>query len=293
LYSQLISPVGAVSGATYVGTAGGNYGFNGPAFGTTNFLAVWDTGRAIRGRFINTNGTPAASDFLIRTKYATVTTEAPVSVAFDGVHSRFLVAWSDESAVSQDLEVFGQLVAADGAVTGNPMPIAQAAGDEGFPSIAFDGDSFLISWVESIFAPNACFRYRWMDSHGGWSQTFSVATPVGAVVPFANSVCYGGNQFLTIASFDFSDEVSGEVYGAFIPKSATLPHLEAAGSRGGTPFTLRLSGTPGLSYSIQAITNLGATNWTSLTTQASTNGSFYFTDTQAANASRFYRAVKQ
>jgi hypothetical protein len=44
---------------------------------------------------------------------------------------------------------------------------------------------------------------------------------------------------------------------------------------------------------IEMATNLVATNWTALATNSPTNGTFNFTDTQATNGSRFYRAVKQ
>jgi hypothetical protein len=61
----------------------------------------------------------------------------------------------------------------------------------------------------------------------------------------------------------------------------------------GDQFPLLLTGTPGINYAIQVSTNLGLPNWTALTTNSPTNGPFSFTDSNATNASRFYRAVAQ
>jgi hypothetical protein len=55
-------------------------------------------------------------------------------------------------------------------------------------------------------------------------------------------------------------------------------------------FNVVLYSLPGLSYEIEASTNL--VNWTTITNFVSTNSSFYFSDPQAKNyKQRFYRAV--
>lgn len=296
LYSRLISPLGTVSGANLVGTAGGrNSGINSLAFGGTNYLAVWDTGRAIRGRFISGAGNPAPADFLIHTKQQTGTNDAPVSLAFDAVHSRYLVVWHDQVGDGgTTFDLFGQLVAVDGSLAGAIISISGAPGGQYVPSIAFDGENYLINWTDRFFTTNANFRFRLFSSGGQpLGAEFSLATPPGATVPFIAPVFCGGNQFLTVATYDFADSVSGNVYGSFIPRSTAPPRLDVAGPLSGAQFPLRLTVTPGINYIIQASTNLGFTNWTALATNSATDGTFIFTDTQATNANRFYRAVKQ
>jgi hypothetical protein len=87
--------------------------------------------------------------------------------------------------------------------------------------------------------------------------------------------------------------INGEVFGASIPASTARPRLQPTGPRAGTQFPLLLTGTPGINYAIQFSTNLALSNWTAVVTNSPTNGTFSFTDTQATNKSRFYRAVKQ
>ena len=277
LYSQLISPLGTVSGATLVGTAGGkNSGINSLAFGGTNYLAVWDTGRAIRGRFISSAGNPAPADFPIHTKQQTGTNNAPVSLAFDAARSRFLVVWHDQVGDGgTTLDLFGQLVAADGSLVGATIFISGAAGGHYAPSIAFDGENYLVNWTDQFFTTNANLRFRFFSSSGQpLGAEFSLATPPGATIPFLAPVCYGGNQFLTVATYDFASAVSGDVYGNLIPKSTAPPRLDLAGPRTVAQFPLRLSGTPGINYIIQASTNLGFTNWTALVTNSANDGTF-------------------
>jgi hypothetical protein len=103
---------------------------------------------------------------------------------------------------------------------------------------------------------------------------------------------FNGNKFVIAATLGTLG-INGEVYGTFIPASTSPPTLASTGPLVGTQFPLLLTGTPGINYAIQTSTNLALANWTALTTNSSTNGTFSFTDTGATNKSRFYRAVTQ
>jgi hypothetical protein len=90
--------------------------------------------------------------------------------------------------------------------------------------------------------------------------------------------------------FEFA---SGDVYGAFLPRSTAPPRLDIAGPLVDGQFPLLLTGTPGINYEIQAITNLRSTNWTALVTNSPASGTFNFTGTNATSGSRFHRAMRQ
>ena len=58
----------------------------------------------------------------------------------------------------------------------------------------------------------------------------------------------------------------------------------------GEAFRLRLTGQPGMRFTLQTSSNL--VSWTPLVTNSSTSGAFDYTDARSTNAPRrFYRAV--
>lgn len=77
---------------------------------------------------------------------------------------------------------------------------------------------------------------------------------------------------------------------------ATPPAITGAAAGPGSGFTLSLTSTPGISYILEAATNLASpVNWLPVTTNfADTNGVWDYTDVQATNFnSRFYRLKLQ
>jgi hypothetical protein len=74
---------------------------------------------------------------------------------------------------------------------------------------------------------------------------------------------------------------------------ANLPILGQPGKISSSQFNLNLYGLSGDNYTIQASTNLGTANWTTLTTITNFPGSPYLIqDFQATNIARFYRAFE-
>ena len=67
--------------------------------------------------------------------------------------------------------------------------------------------------------------------------------------------------------------------------------LDPVGFQANRAFKLCISGETGVSYEIQARTNLSATNWTVLGTMQNTNGIWRYSDVTTSNStSRAYRA---
>ena len=77
-----------------------------------------------------------------------------------------------------------------------------------------------------------------------------------------------------------------------IDQTTTLPNTFGSITRGTNGnITLNGTGTIGVTYSVQANTNLNTTNWIVIgTSQGNFNGALLFTDTNATNfPMRFYR----
>ena len=73
--------------------------------------------------------------------------------------------------------------------------------------------------------------------------------------------------------------------------NAPPPHL-AVINYTNRQFSLQLNGTAGTNYIIQMSTNLPANNWIPIFTNVATGGTFNYSDANATNLSRFYRAVQ-
>ncbi len=95
------------------------------------------------GQFVNANGSPDGS-------YIQVTEQSgygsPPAIAYDTVNQRFLVVAGNNITTSQD--IVGQLVNADGSLSGGNFIISNAASVQTFPAVAFDPVSsrYLAAW---------------------------------------------------------------------------------------------------------------------------------------------------
>jgi len=111
---------------------------------------------------------------------------------------------------------------------------------------------------------------------------------------------YGGGQIngtcSTTGTYHFNASVSDGINTTnhdfsirIVPQAAppTLGQLTKSGSQ----FQFSVTGSTGVNYTIQASTNLGSTNWTSLLITNPTVNTFQFSDPNATNASRYYRIL--
>lgn len=121
---------------------------SGVAFDGSRFFVVWveDSGDAeVRGRFVSPSGELGAE---VSVNASAAPSDNPVAVAFDGTH--YLVLWSDEvgGRGSGEWDVYGRRVATDGSRVGDVIPIAVSAGAQIVPTAAFDGERYLVTWVD-------------------------------------------------------------------------------------------------------------------------------------------------
>jgi hypothetical protein len=120
------------------------------------FLVVWEdtrnagaTGLDIFGQHVSANGS-LFGDVIIISEAGE--SQAKPSVAFDSLNNRFLVVWEDSRSTT-DLDIYGQMVNADGSlfVLNNPIIISDASENQTKPSVAYDSaDSrFLVAWEDN------------------------------------------------------------------------------------------------------------------------------------------------
>jgi hypothetical protein len=108
-------------------------------------------GADIYGQFLNPDGTAYGTEFIISDAASGQYSPSYPSVAFDSANQRFLVAWGDDrNWATTYLDIYGQLVNANGSLYGTNFVISNATDWQGNPSVAYDSanERFLVAWVD-------------------------------------------------------------------------------------------------------------------------------------------------
>jgi hypothetical protein len=311
LYLQFVTQAGSLLGSEIGATTGSGFpaGEAAMAFDGTNYLGLVQLKTSSSpvqfstyGRFFSRNGS-LGTPFLI--SQTTSVSHNPLTIVFDGTN--YLAVWNRDIGSGYPSvpiwKLYGRLVSRTGTSPGNELVLVtnQAL----MPSLAFDGSYYLLGWSYNLDTTNSnkTLRYRFLDRTASLiGSEFTLFAPQGTNSPLFGGLVYGSNRFLAVASLGvvavdssggLTGILSGDSYGAFIPKGTAPPQFGPGASYGNQQFSLTLTGTPGINYAVQMNTNLALSNWTALVTNSPTNGTFSFTDTHATNQNRFYRAVKQ
>ncbi|HXR48525.1 MAG TPA: hypothetical protein VN784_13905 [Candidatus Limnocylindrales bacterium] len=311
LWGQLVTSAGTLSGAEFLINSQPQGGVSAAAtFGKMNYLVVAQNNvsqnsNQVFGEFVSRSGA-AGSSFQI--SQIASADQNPLTVAFDGTN--YFVAWNwdpppETSGTVTNWDIHGRLVSQTGTFPGSELALVTDPGSQVIPSLAFDGSNYLLSWGDESFnfSTNSNIRFQFFNRSGiSIGSEFSVFTAQGTNDPlFAfNGLLFDGTRFAVAATLGtvatnangISGFPSGEVFGAFIPKSTPAPQLTPLNYANGQ-FSLMLTGQAGTNYIIQVNTNLSVNNWIAVVTNTATNGTFSFTDTNATNKSRFYRAMQQ
>ncbi|MDW8308998.1 MAG: immunoglobulin domain-containing protein, partial [Verrucomicrobiales bacterium] len=145
------------------------------------------------------------------------------------------------------------------------------------------GSNATFSVIASGTAPLA---YQW------WFNTAPIAGATGNSFTRTNAqLADQGNYFVVVTN------VAGAVTSPPALLSVTLPvpaHFEWIGPLPDGRIRLIWTGEPGLSYWLEAATNVDFSDWTALGPISGSNGWFEFVDAEATNHwQRFYRAREQ
>ncbi len=119
------------------------------AYDGTNYLVTWqssgqDSGNSgIYGQMIGKNGAKIGQEFRINTH--TPDEQINQSIAYGGTN--YLVTWSSNWQDGNRYGIYGQLVNTLGSKVGSEFLInTYTTNDQRYPSLAFDGANYLITW---------------------------------------------------------------------------------------------------------------------------------------------------
>ncbi|KPK73809.1 hypothetical protein AMJ87_00390 [candidate division WOR_3 bacterium SM23_60] len=114
------------------------------AFDGSRCLVTWcEEFSGVKGRFVNAACQPEGQTIEIATTQGTST--APV-VEYGTPH--YIVVWPDFCPLGTDLDIYGQIVSIDGQLVGDRIQIADGPAIQNYVAAAFDGNEFLVVWVE-------------------------------------------------------------------------------------------------------------------------------------------------
>ncbi len=143
--------------------------------------------------------------------------ESP-AVAFDGTN--YLVAW--QASVGGSYNIYGDRVAQDGAVLDTlGITISAGVADEVYPSVASDGDCYLVVWQDE--------RNGDPDIYGAPVSTDgTVLDPAGIPIRIAVAnqedpcVCYDGTNYLVVWSNYWDNNTWYDIHGARVSPDGTV-----------------------------------------------------------------------
>jgi len=197
------------------------------AFDRANYLVVWvekipETDISIYGQLVSEQGALVGTKFLI--DGSSYPSDNPVAICFDG--SRYMVAFHEE--INNEFHLFARFVTTSGTVA-ERITISDAAGTQHFPSIAFDGTNYLITWTAGLDlgTPDIYSMGRFFNTSGIPVDTvFTIFGPLGDKIPIFTGTGFGDYQYLAvttrgIVTIEGSEITDGDVYGTFIQPYTT------------------------------------------------------------------------
>jgi hypothetical protein len=165
------------------------------AFDGNRCLTIWYHSYyepyGIYGRFVNSSAQP--EDTVISIAATSSYLHNFPKVDFGG--GNYLVVWADERAGASDLDILGQLVSPQGALTGSKITIATGSQNQRRPDVCFDGTNFLVVWVED----NWIFGQRISPAGQLISTNFLISDPL-INIRTCPRLCAGINNYLVVWS---------------------------------------------------------------------------------------------
>ena len=178
-----------------------NQGASSIAFDGTNYFVVWADGRN-RSSYIDIYGarvdqSGAVLDSAGIAISAAVNWQYSPSVAFDGTN--FLVVWQDERNDPASPDIYGARISQSGIVIDTSgIAISTAVNDQGIPSVAFDGNNYLVVWQDAR-------SDVWDDIYGARvGQSGVVLDPTGIAISTGEgaqrypSIAFDGTNYLVV-----------------------------------------------------------------------------------------------
>jgi len=186
------------------------------AYDGTNYLVAWvevipTYDKDIYGQFVSKAGSLVGSNFLI--DGGPYESGNPTSLAFDG--SRYLLAFHETPDTTTKWTLFGCFITTSGTIE-ETITICDSTKQPMFPSVAFDGNNYLITWTQ---LSNLTLMGKFWTPQGiPLDEPFVISIPSSGKIPIGGCG-FGGGWFLVVTSkidYNFTD---GDVYGTFISQT--------------------------------------------------------------------------
>jgi uncharacterized GH25 family protein len=169
----------------------------------------------------------------------------------------FTLQWDPISSATTNDSLWVVVTGASGVVFSSPEPATDHAA-------ALPGTATSVIVPASTFLPGHAYT--------GWITYFRTTS--------LNLSAYPGAAGLTMVAAMTSFPLTS---------SSGAPRLDQAVRLSNTQFRFQLSGAASQTYTVQVLTNLASTNWSTLMTTNLSANSAFIQDNQATNTQRFYR----
>ena len=185
---------------------------------SNNYLLVYPKLTDIYGQLVDSNGSPVGAEIPIST--ATNNQQNP-SVAFNSSTNQYIVVWQDNRSGTEH-DVYGQLVNANGTLSGSNFPVSTATNGQFNPSVAYNSSTnqYLVVWDDRRSGTENDIYGQIVNAIGTLSgSNFPVST--AANNQDYPSVVYnsGTNQYLVV----WTDTRSGyAIYGQYLTSIGVL-----------------------------------------------------------------------
>ena len=192
---------------------------NAVAFDGTSYLVAWvneipDTDRTISAQLVSQQGALVGGNFIVDD--SSYPSDNPISIGFDG--SRYLIVFHEEME-NEEWDLYGRFVTTAGTAA-ERIAIADETGDQQFPTIAFDGTNYLITWFDGSAGSS---KGRFFNTSGTpLDLEFTIFGPLENKFPLLTGVSFASDRFCAITTRVDEDFTDGDVYGAFISPSTGI-----------------------------------------------------------------------
>ncbi len=224
IYGTRVDTSGHVIDSTgiAISTAPSRQDFPSVAFDGVNYLVVWLDGRGGSG-YADIYGTRVSSSGIVLEPNGIAISTASndqvyPSIAFDG--SRYLVVWQDRRSSSP--QIYGTRISTSGTVLDpNGILISIAGYGQYYPSVAFDGANFLVTWQDTRSANRDIYGAR-VDTAGVVLDPNGIALCMIANSQVYPSVASDGTDYLVVWQ-EWHPPYEGEdIYGARVSSTGRL-----------------------------------------------------------------------
>lgn len=222
VYAQLVNSDGSMSGANFPLTVTEDWQKGPkPAYNpiTDKYLVVWEDWREddIYGHLVNANGTLSDSEFPIATA---AEYQSYPDLAYNSTSNQFLVVFEGDREVPSNYNIYGQLVNADGSLSGANFPISEPLTDQLLPVVAYNNiaDQYLVVWEDYRNpATDADIYARVVNGNGSIPDAdFAISTADADQTYPDLAYALPANRFLVVW------EQSADIYGRLVNADKTF-----------------------------------------------------------------------